>query len=166
MTSLADARQEPAAQPIATGRGFGRSFARTIFGVVLAGALGAGAHLGYDWWEQRDGVGVGGVAVDGRDLASWPQVDPPAIRYIDSVTTFRGSTGVRTLTVHREIASGQTQAAVQSTDTAGTDLGIVEVDFRGEQSFIRPTPESPGRSRPKKMRSHALAIPGPRMCSP
>jgi len=143
MTSLADARQESTAQPVTTGRGFGRSFARTIFGVVLAGALGAGAHLGYDWWEQRDAVGVGGVAVDGRDLASWPQVDPPEIRYTDSVTTFRRSTGVRTLTAHREIASGQTQAAVQSTDAVGTDLGTVEVDFRGEQSFIRPTPESP-----------------------
>jgi hypothetical protein len=143
MTSLADATNGSTAKPLKTGRGFGRTMVRTIFAVVLAGALGVGAHLGYDWWEQRDAAGSGVVAVDGSDLMSWPQVDPPAIRYTDSVTTFRDSTGVRTLTAHREIASSRTQAMVQSTDVAGTDLGTVEVDYRGEQSFIRTTPESP-----------------------
>lgn len=143
MTSRADAMNEAAAKPLKTGGGFGRTMVRIIFGIMLAGALGVAAHLGYDWWEQRDAAAVDGVAADGSDLASWPQVDPPAIRYTDSVTTFRDSTGVRTLAAHREIASGRTQATVQSTDVAGTDLGTVEVDFRGEQSFIHATPESP-----------------------
>jgi hypothetical protein len=143
MTSLADAMNGPAAKPLKTGAGFGRAMVRTIFGIVLVGALGVGAHLGYDWWEQRDAVAVGNMAVDGSDLASWPQVDPPAIRYTDSVTTFRDSNGVRTLTAHRELASGRTQATVEATDVAGTDLGTVEVDYRSDQAFIRTTPDSP-----------------------
>lgn len=142
MTSLADAMNAPAAKPLKTGRGFGRTMVRTVFGIVLVGALGAGAHLAYDWWEERDATAVGGAAVDGSDLASWPQVDPPAIRYTDSMTTFSDGTGVRTLTAHREIASGHTQAAVQFTDAAGTDLDSVEVDYRGEQSYIRTSPDS------------------------
>ncbi len=144
MTLLGDTTEAPAARPLKTGRGVGRTVVRTVFGVVVAGALGVGAHLGYDWWEARDATAVdGGVALDGTDLASWPQVDPPAIRYTDSVTTFRDSAGVRTLTAHREISSGRTQAIVHSTDAAGTDLGTVEIDYRGDQSFIHSAPDGP-----------------------
>ena len=70
-------------------------------------------------------------------------IDPPAIRYTDTVTTFRTNEGVRTLTAHREISSGRTQATVQTTDAAGTDLGSVEIDVRGQLSYVRATPDAP-----------------------
>lgn len=143
VTSMADALAAPAAKVEKSGRGFGKTVVRTGLAIVLSGAVGAGAHLGYDWWESRDATAVAGVSVDGTDLSTWPQIDPPAIRYTDSVTVFRTAEGVRTLTAHREIASGRTQATVESIDAVGADLGTVDIDFRGEESFIRNAPESP-----------------------
>lgn len=122
-------------------RRVGRAIVRTALGIVLAGAIGAGAHLGYDWWEARE-AGGSVANVDGSDLASWPQVDPPAIRYTDTVTVFRTVSGVRTLTTHREISSGRTQAVIANLDAEGNDLGTVEVDVRGDEAFVRPTPDA------------------------
>lgn len=143
VTSLADALAAPAPAVRTSGGGFGRAVARTVFAIVLVGAAGAGAHLGYDWWEGREAAAIAGASVDGTELAAWPQVDPPAIRYADSVTVFRDVSGVRTLTTHREIASGWTQATVGTTDAAGAETGIVEIDHRDEQSFVKATPDSP-----------------------
>ena len=143
MASLADAMASPNSAAKAPSDGsLGRTFARTLAAVVLAGVVGVGAHVGYDWWENRDATAVGGVNVDGTELASWPQVDPPAIRYTDSVTVFRTDAGSRTLTAHREISSGLTQAEVVSTDAAGVVVSQAALDLRGEQSFVRPTPEA------------------------
>lgn len=117
-----------------------RLVARSLVAVVLAGVVGVGAHLGYDRWENRDITAVAGVSVDGTDLASWPQVDPPAIRYTDSTTVFSTDAGTRTLTAHREISSGMTQAAVATTDAAGV-ASQIELDIRGDLAFIRSSPE-------------------------
>lgn len=158
MQSLADAMAAPnSAAKAPSDRSFGRSLARTLTAVLLAGVVGVGAHVGYDWWENRDATAVGGVTVDGTDLASWPQVDPPAIRYTDSVTVFSTDAGSRTLTAHREISSGLTQAGVISTDAAGVVVSQIELDLRGEQSFVRSTPEAAWALAPE---ADALALLG------
>jgi hypothetical protein len=158
MKSLADAMASPNSAAKAPSDGsLGRSLARTLTAVVLAGVVGVGAHVGYDWWENRDATAVGGVNVDGTELASWPQVDPPAIRYTDSVTVFRTDAGSRTLTAHREISTGLTQAEVVSTDAAGVVVSQTELDLRGEQSFVRPAPEAAWALAPE---ADALALLG------
>ena len=138
--SISDVVLPGAAKPAARGGGL-RFLAKTITAVALAGVVGVGAHLGYDWWEQRDATAVAGVNVDGTDLASWPQVDPPAIRYTDSTTVFSTDAGTRTLSAHREISSGMTQAAVTTTDAAGV-ASQIDLDIRTDQAFMRSSPEA------------------------
>ncbi len=144
VTSFVAALAGPgAATQVVRSRSIIRTTVRSFGAVLLAGALGAGAHLGFDWWEARDAAAVAGVTVDGSDLASWPEVDPPAIRYTDTVTTVRTVDGERSVTAHREISTGFLQASLTATDATGAPVAVAEFDVRGEQAVTRVAPADP-----------------------
>lgn len=124
-----------------------RSPVRSLFGMVFAAALaagaGAGAHLGYDWYTEREEPPVAATAPDRpSDLAAWNQVDPPAVRYTDTATTIVTSGGMREVTTHRDLVSGSRLVTVSETNADG-DTSTFDVELRDAAAFLRTAPDAP-----------------------
>ncbi len=109
-----------------------RGVFRTLATVILAGALGVGAHLATDWWQQRDAA----VDANGADPWSWPETGLPAVRYTDTTTTFADPGAERVVEAHADLADGTVHATVVNTDSAGASTSQ-EVDYRVDHAHIR-----------------------------
>lgn len=119
-----------------------RSLVATLGLVVLAAALGAGAHVGYDWYvEGEDPRIVVSAPENTGDLAAWRHVDPPAIRYTDTTTTIVTDLGMREVIAHRDLVSGSRLVRVAETSFAG-ETNTVEVELRDDRAFIRSAPDA------------------------
>ncbi|NND75946.1 MAG: hypothetical protein HKN44_13150 [Ilumatobacter sp.] len=115
----------------------------TLSMAVFAFVAGAGAHLGYDWYNERDGAATASSMPDRPgDLAAWNQIDPPAIRFTDTTTTIVTDLGLREVTAHRDLVSGSRVVSVSETTFAG-ETSSFEVDLRDTRAFVRPDPDSP-----------------------
>jgi hypothetical protein len=117
---------------------FLQSIALTVVMAIVGVVFGASLHVGYDRWQDKSPTTAAPVApaVDLADLATWPQVDPPAIRFIDTLTTVRSAGNVRTTSAHRDLSTGNRIVGVVETDAAGGATDI-EVEVRGEAATLR-----------------------------
>jgi hypothetical protein len=111
----------------------GCGLVRTVGLGLLAAILGAGANVGYSYWE--DSADDVTATFDGRQLETWPQVELPAIRFADSTTVFRTAGGTRTVTSHTNMVSGDRIVGVTDTDLAG-----VVTAYRGAEALVLAGP--------------------------
>lgn len=106
----------------------GGGLVRTVGLILFASILGAGANVGYGYWQGTTDEVV--EAFDGTQLESWPQVELPAIRFADSTTLLRSGAGTRTITSHTNLVSGDRIVDVADTDPAGT-----LVEYTGDEAL-------------------------------
>lgn len=122
---------------------FVQSIVLTIVMMIVGLVFGAGLHVGYERWQNPSATPAAPVtpSVDVADLSTWPQVDPPAIRFVDTVTTVRSSSGVRTTSAHRDLSTGNWIVGIVETDAAGT-ANDIEVEVRDGVASLRAGPAS------------------------
>ena len=115
-----------------------QSIALTVVMTIVGLVFGASLHVGYQRWQTSPGTGAVPAApsVDVVDLSTWPQIDPPAIRFVDTITVVRSAGGTRTTSEHRDLSTGNRIVSVVETDSAGA-TNNVDVEVRGETASLR-----------------------------
>lgn len=115
-----------------------QSIVLTVVMTMVGLVVGASLHVGYNRWQTPSGTPAAPAAssVDVADLSTWPQVDPPAIRFVDTVTTARSNGGIRTTSAHRDLSTGNRIVGIVDTDAAGAASDI-EVEVRDEVASLR-----------------------------